>query len=473
MPYFKSLNLLYIHIPKTGGMSIEEYFYNKHQISRGPRNISGWYLSHEPKIRFPNNRSLQHLSYQEICEYQDYFDFKKNNDSDILVSVRNPFERIISDLFWSKKLQITEDLDKDLIYEIIYRYLYIDTDIDNHRIHQYKYILDNDNILLKNVKILKTETLKNDMINVGYNDFDIFINKNIFNEDNKINYMELLNKKSKDLIYEFYKKDFEILDYSYENNMNVCLYPRQFTVTIVSAFIANINKNSTRTIGDYIEYGKKLLHIPNPKVIFIDSDSYNSFFKQDYTNGIFPNTTFITIDKKDLYLYEYLEKITNFNINTENYDKNTIDYLFVQNNKTEWVRETIQKNIYNTEQYIWIDFGVYHMIKNETEFREGILSMTNKSYDKLRIASCKYRDYTVNYNVYEIITWTFAGSVFGGHKDALIKFADLAKNEVLKTIEEKKSIMWEINIWYLIKLKHIELFDFYTCGHDIRILKEY
>ena len=130
-------------------------------------------------------------------------------------------------------------------------------------------------------------------------------------------------------------------------------------------------------------------------------------------------------------------------------------------------------NIYNTEQYIWIDFGIYHMIKNETEFKEGILSMTSKKYDKLRIASCKYRDYTVNYNVYEIITWTFAGSVFGGHKDALIKFADLAKNEVLKTIEEKKSIIWEINIWYLVKLKHIELFDFYSCGHDIRILKEY
>jgi hypothetical protein len=174
-----------------------------------------------------------------------------------------------------------------------------------------------------------------------------------------------------------------------------------------------------------------------------------------------------------MYLYNYLDKLTNFKLNTDNNEKNTLDYLFVQNNKTEWVREAIQMNIYNTDQYIWIDFGIYHMIKNETDLQEGVLSMTNKYYEKLRIASCKYRDYTVNYNVYEIITWTFAGSVFGGHKDALIQFADLAKNEVLKTIEEKNTIMWEINIWYLVKLKHIELFDFYNCGHDIRILKEY
>ena len=257
------------------------------------------------------------------------------------------------------------------------------------------------------------------------------------------------------------------------NNNGNNLVTKQFTSTIVSAFIANISKNNSRSVETYIKYGKLLINIPNPKVIFIDHESYDSFFKDLDITGKYSNTTFIKINKEELYLYKYLDKLTNFKLNTDNYDKNTIDYLFVQNNKTEWVREAIEKNIYNTEQYIWIDFGIYHMINNEREFKDGIMSVTNKYYDKLRIASCKYRDYTVSYNVYEIITWTFAGSVFGGHKDALIKFADLAKNEVLKTIEDKKSIMWEINIWYLVKLKYIELFDFYTCGHDIRILKEY
>jgi 23S rRNA A1618 N6-methylase RlmF len=478
MPYYKPLNLIYIHIPKTGGMSIEEYFYKKCNLTRGEKNIYGWYLNREKRIRFPNDRSLQHLTYQEIIHYQQYFDYKHDeiNNTTILVSVRNPFERIISDLFWGNKIKNVDELDEELLYDIIYNYLYVDNDIDNHRVPQYKYILDENKQLLKNIKIVKTETLQQDMIQLGYNDFDIFINKNKRNEKETIHYMNLLNQKSMDLIYEYYKKDFEIFGYSYENHKNELLVsstPEQFTTTIVSAFIANLNKNNGRSIDNYIDYGKLLINIPNPKVIFIDNDSYNFFFKEDDLKGIYNTTTFIKINKDSLYLYNYLDKLTNFNINTENREKNTIDYLFVQNNKTEWVREAIQMNIYNTEQYIWIDFGIYHMIKNETEFKEGILSMTSKKYDKLRIASCKYRDYTVNYNVYEIITWTFAGSVFGGHKDALLKFADLAKNEVLKTIEEKKSIMWEINIWYLVKLKHIELFDFYSCGHDIRILKEY
>jgi len=317
------------------------------------------------------------------------------------------------------------------------------------------------------------------MIQLGYNDFDVYINKNKYDETKRINYMDLLNQKSIDLIYEYYKKDFEIFGYSKytinkDDNIVINSLPKQqFRSTIVSAFIANISINNSRSVEKYIEYGKLLINIPNPKIIFIDYESYNDFFKNGDTNGLYPNTTFIKINKKEMYLYKYLDKLTNFKLNTDNHDKNTIDYLFVQNNKTEWVREAIQMNVYNTEQYIWIDFGIYHMINNEKEFNDGVLSITNKYYDKLRIASCKYRDYTVNYNVYETITWTFAGSVFGGHKDALIKFADLAKNEVLKTIGEKKSIMWEINIWYLVKLKHIELFDFYSCGHDIRILKEY
>jgi hypothetical protein len=488
MPYFKPLNLLYIHIPKTGGMSIEEYFYKKCNLVRCDKNISGWYLNKEQKIRYPNNRSLQHLTYEEINHYQQYFDYTQNdsNNTTILVSVRNPYERIMSDLFWGNKIQNIDELDEELLYEIIYKYLYIEEDTDNHRVPQYKYILDKNENLVKNIKIIKRETLQQDMIQMGYNDFDVFINKNKYDEQKNINYMKLLNEKSMDLIYEYYKKDFEVFDYSKTNdsnnidtihavNNNVVLNSplKQFTTTIVSGFIANISKNNSRSVETYIEYGKLLVNIPNPKIIFIDCQSYNSFFKNGYSNGLYPNTTFIKINKEELYLYKYLDKLTNFKLNTDNYDKNTLDYLFVQNNKTEWVREAIQMNIYNTDQYIWIDFGIYHMIKNEKELNDGILSMTNKYYNNLRIASCKYRDYTVSYNVYEIITWTFAGSVFGGHKDALIKFADLAKNEVLKTIEEKKSIMWEINIWYLVKLKYIELFDFYTCGHDARILKDY
>ena len=39
MPYFKQNKIFLIHIPKTGGTSIEKYFANKSKIKLGPNNL--------------------------------------------------------------------------------------------------------------------------------------------------------------------------------------------------------------------------------------------------------------------------------------------------------------------------------------------------------------------------------------------------------------------------------------------------
>ena len=240
--------------------------------------------------------------------------------------------------------------------------------------------------------------------------------------------------------------------------------------TIVTAFIANINNISYRNTEKYIFHGKKLLEIPVPKIVFIDTESYNTYF----TSFQHEHTHFIIFDLSNMYFEEYKHLITDFDLVTDNKPKDTMEYMFVQCYKTEWVRKSIELNIYKSDQFIWLDFGIYHIVNDDSIFENAILNMTTKSYSKLRICSFKPDDYVCPHDVYKKITWNFAGSVFGGDKNSLITFADIVKDKIIETIETKNTIMWEICIWYLVKNLVPDLFDCYIYNyHDLYILSLY
>jgi hypothetical protein len=237
--------------------------------------------------------------------------------------------------------------------------------------------------------------------------------------------------------------------------------------TIVSAILSNVNNN--RSIDKYIEHGKKLLNIPINKVIYMEKYIYDTYFE----NSINENTKIKFIQKKDLYLYDHIDKIINFNPDTDNPDKDTLEYMFCICNKTEWVKSAIEEDIYNSEQFIWIDFGIFHIIKDEEICKKYIYDLQTKKYDNVRIASATYYQDLNDIEIYKRITWKFLGGVFGGNKNALLKFSHLMKDKCIDIINTHKTICWEINVWYLIHKENPELFSLYKCLHDIRMLSEY
>ena len=95
----------------------------------------------------------------------------------------------------------------ETVYNIIKDYLYKDC-YDNHNIPQYKFITDSNEELIENIKIFRTETLTQDIHNYGFTDY-IGTKSNIIH----INY---LNNDSIQLINIFYKKDFELFNYTFK-----------------------------------------------------------------------------------------------------------------------------------------------------------------------------------------------------------------------------------------------------------------
>jgi hypothetical protein len=166
--------------------------------------------------------------------------------------------------------------------------------------------------------------------------------------------------------------------------------------------------------------------------------------------------------------------MTNFNLLTDNPLKDTSDYIFLQNFKTECIRKAVSLNTFYTDNFMWIDFGINHIFNcSLDEFQNKILRLNNLNYDKVRIGSIIDLNILLDKDIYRGICWYFAGGVFGGNKDALIKFADLAKEKCLQIINEKRTLMWEVNVWYLIYMENRELFSLYKCDHNNTIIDNY
>ena len=239
--------------------------------------------------------------------------------------------------------------------------------------------------------------------------------------------------------------------------------------TIVSAFISDVNKREDRGVNKYYELGKLLLKSNIPKIIFVDSIMYNMI--KDYNNE---NTKIFLTDIKTLYLYDYVSKLTNFNLHTDNKSKDTIKYMFMMCSKTEWVRCAINLNPFNTDYFIWLDFGLRHVFNcSDNEFIEKVNNLKYKIYDNIRIGNIWDLNINYSFNIYKDITWYFAGGVFGGNKTNLIIFADMMKEKCIDIMVNHKTIMWEVNIWYMVYNSCRNKFNPYKCNHNDSIIDNY
>lgn len=205
MPYFhnKDVNLLFIHIPKTGGSSLETYFSKKFNM---PLNDSTLFNT----VKRFKGVSFQHQTYQSLITYPQIFKIdNSHNNLKILTVVRCPYHRLISDLFHFK--YITANSSQAFVFKVLVtKYLNTFGANDNHKKPQYLFLLDKDGKLLKeNITIMRMETLNADMAKLGYTDFNIKAQSSNVKRD----YMSFLNADSIKLINTVYKQDFELFNY--------------------------------------------------------------------------------------------------------------------------------------------------------------------------------------------------------------------------------------------------------------------
>ena len=212
MPIFRTINkdILFVHIPKAGGTSVEKFFHaNQFAVlfidNAGTKNQYMNSLNNLTKC------SPQHMHGDLL---KSYFDLSKF--SSIFMMVRHPLDRIVSEYNFRMKIAKVEKKKSveinTWINETIQAYSSDPYIHDNHLRPQWHFLLDN-------CKIFKLEDSMNSKwvesvekycnIKFSIREVKVFFSSGLPTSD----ISSKLSRATSDLIYKFYEKDFEVFKY--------------------------------------------------------------------------------------------------------------------------------------------------------------------------------------------------------------------------------------------------------------------
>jgi hypothetical protein len=189
---------IFIHIPKTGGTSIEQFIRDYEQ-----NNLLFFGVR--------NNRSLHHLMAYELklmipYVYKRYYKFS---------IVRNPYDRLLSEYYWNPSHNLGYKYGKskkhflENVSKIVKKKRYFDNIYNDHFIPQFLFLYNKNKLLVD--QLFKYEDLKwvsfylKKKLNIK-REFPYLNKSNIKKED--------WNEEEKELIYNLYKNDFVYFGYN-------------------------------------------------------------------------------------------------------------------------------------------------------------------------------------------------------------------------------------------------------------------
>ena len=269
-------------------------------------------------------------------------------------------------------------------------------------------------------------------------------------------------------------------------------------MNIVTAFVSDINARPSRDLAKYVSYGKELLSLDLATTCFLERSVFAEYFSdgmdtmsrfsysaRDFEYCIRGNTRFVMFEKTDLFLWPFRDLATKFELHTGNPQKDTLEYVFVQCQKVEWVciAMELDRSLSDSKEYAWIDFGVFHMFGgNSDRFSSAMYAWRNRvqkrvlqegASDRIRIAGCWDPQVNWSLDLYRDIYWVFAGSVFGGGCLAMKTFESTMRDTCIEILRETGGLMWEVNVWVKIYREMPDLFSWYASDHTPILLDGY
>jgi len=249
--------------------------------------------------------------------------------------------------------------------------------------------------------------------------------------------------------------------------------------TFVSAFM-NIYKTpfQNKDLEWRFMQFHKLCKTGIPLAIFCSRDCEDYFRSSILTK--YPNVILLDVfDLSETWTYKTYDIIqidTNNSVelpNTRNPEKDTQEYLLLMNAKTEYIVRAVEKNPFNSSHFAWIDFNIFHIFGG----KEGVVSdhLINLSRRKLHpyflsFPGCWSKEQVVEDFLLNDICWRWCGGFIIGSGDRMLELHKTYMDHFENFLREKRKLVWEVNFWAYLELRHGLSVEWYPGDHNETIL---
>jgi hypothetical protein len=287
-----------------------------------------------------------------------------------------------------------------------------------------------------------------------------------YSNKNKLYPIILFQNKNGNLnIQKIYNEEIKKINYI---DWGKCSKPIKPLPTIVTMFY-NIREKECNVSGSiynhkiqrYFNFAQKfILQLPYPLVIFTDNDECINFIENERDK--YKNLTFI-IKKpfENTYYYKHLNKLSElqkkFTIINGHLEHETPMYIILNNNKFDFIESAIELNLFGSDHFIWMDFGINHVAQSTEKIHEWI----NKIPDKIKqLCINPYTENIDNKEMFQYIYHHTAGGLFTGSKENMQRYSQLFKDKTEQIYAEDWYQIDEA-VMTMVQRENPDLFDLF------------
>lgn len=225
------------------------------------------------------------------------------------------------------------------------------------------------------------------------------------------------------------------------------------------------NKERIRKFDFYKEKCQFIMNLDINIVIYIDDDNMIEHIK-NIRKKYMQKTKIIKISIEELPYYKYYDEIKN-NRELNNYagfcdKKDTPLFTIIMWSKMYFLENTIKNNYFNTNYFMWIDFGVSYVANTENYLNSFIEPSEKISILSINIPNGKNINNINNLNRWDCY---LGGGVFCGNKENMLNLIKLFNYNLSIFIQNKICPLEDIVISY-IAYTNRDLFEFYYGDYE-------